>query len=848
MVEVRGAGGGGKGGSGDSGGHESDDTLFSTAYIEVIEAVAEGPVKGVVNGGKSIYMENTPITAVDGNKNHNVAWDTRLGWQDQTPFPMVQSISAEQSIGVLVPQATPAIATITDADADYATVTLGFPRMMSADEKGNISGTSIEFLIECQAYGGPYLPVSRRITQTQGIAADNRFQSPLKTFKAEVHFLSWSAAASVIDLYYSTDGINWAVIETVQLTRNTFVVMAEMFSGYVSLELPEGQHYLRWQVVDYSGSYVYADGSLNSVRWSSYVDGPITLTGKSMSKYQQQYRFPLPGSAPWSVRVTRVSADSHSAKLANDLYFDSLRTEVVAQLNYPNTALIYYKIPAKEFSSIPRRRAEWDLLEVRVPSNYDPISRSYDGIWDGSFKLAWSDNPAWGFYDIYTSDRYGIGKYVDASEIDKWALYEIGKYCDVMVDSGLRDGSGAVIYEPRFTLNIHIVQPREAFEILRDLASVFRGMMYVINGLLTCVADRPSDVAKLFNQTNVIDGQFRFSGTAALARKTVALVGWKDPADLYNDKVEYVQDLEGIKRYGMTTTEVVAVGCTSRGQAHRLGKWLLMDGEVVTFEVGHDAAFVRPGEIIACMIPLRSKQNRLGGRIKNIDGLTVTLDAPVSLVAGHAYQLSVMQADGSIGSRSVSAVLTETTDTLTLPAVFDVEIVDHALWVLIDWDGIKPTLWKVIGITEGNDFTKTLTALSHDPDKFDKIDNFASAIDGSIFPAVNPLEISPVSDIVVENWPFTDLNNIMQNRLVAYWSQVSQAARYQLRWRVNAGNWIAAPTQTGTLFEMIIKDDGTYDVEIVAVSVLGVPSPAAQASVMITGEASALNFDAQWSD
>ncbi|MDO9103377.1 MAG: phage tail protein [Methylovulum sp.] len=835
MIEVRGAGGGGKGGSG--GGHESDDTLFSTAYIEVIEVISEGLVKGLVNGAQSIYLNDTPIVAADGLRNHKVSCETRIGWQGQSPFPIVQSVSAETSIGTLVQQATPIIATITNDQADYAVVTLGFPRMMHVDDKGNIDGAVVEFKIECQAFGGSYALVSRTSALTRGgyDATQHYFRSPDASYFAECYLAGNSAGP--VTLQHSTDGSSFSDLETVTLSK----VRDNGYTASVRVNLTEGVHFLRWGDDSQAFYALY-----NSVQWSSYgAAGTITIDGKSGSRYQKQYRFPLAGAAPWSVRVTRITEDSDSAKLSNELYFDSLRTEVVALLNYPNTALIYYKIPAKEFSSIPRRRSEWDLLEVRVPSNYDPISRAYTGVWDGSFKTAWTDNPAWCFYDVCVSGRYGLGQYINAAGINKWVLYEIGKYCDGLVDSGRRDETGAVILEPRFTLNIQIVQAREAFEWLRDLASVFRGMMYVINGMLTCVADRPSDPVRLFNQTNVINGQFKFNGTAALARKTVALVEWRDPDDLYNKKVEYVPNKAGIKRYGRNPTEVVAVGCTSRGQAHRLGNWLLLDGEVVIFQVAHDTAFVMPGDIIQCVIPLRSKKKRLGGRLKSIVGTEVTLDAPVSLTAGHDYQLSVVLADGSISSRNIVFLDAITTDVLTIASTFDGEIVDQALWVLIDWDGIQPSNWRVLGLTGSDGITKTITALSHNPDKFAAIDTFNTAIDASLLPAVNPLTIAAVAAITIENLPFTDKNDIVQNKLHVHWMQVQQAARYQVRWRLNSGNWHSPPMLTSTLFEMIIKDDGTYHFEIVAVSVLGMLSSPAQASVAITGDASPLSAEAQ---
>lgn len=828
-------GAGGKGGGG-GGGHESSDTVHSKAYIEVTEVYSEGECEGLANGGKGLYVDNTPVIAADGSQNHKVYWEVRRGTQVQNPLTTAQTISAEDSINTIATHSTPAIGVITTEDADFVTVTVGFPRLMSADDKGNVSGTSVQFKIEYQPYGESYMSASRVSVRTKGVYASSKYTSPAATYNADVYLRR--SAAELIDIEHSTDGSTWSVIDSIQLFESKTV--PGDFVGNTSLDLPEGINYLRW---------TGADGTGNSVTWFNYIASDIiTVSGKNMSRAQKQYRFELTGSAPWSVRLTRITADSASVKLANETWFDSLRTEVVARLSYPNSALVHWRIPAREFSNVPRRRAEWRLIKVRVPTNYDPITREYTGLWDGSFKTAWSDNPAWCFYDINIENRYGLGRFIAAAEIDKWRLYEIAQYCDGLVDSGSRDSLGDIIYEPRFTFNIHQVRAVDAYQMLLDMASVFRGMFYILNGVLTAVCDKPSDPVKLFNQANVIKGQFKFTGTGGMARKTVALVQWRDPADMYNTKIEAVYNRPGIVRYGINETNVVAIGCTSRGQAHRLGKFVLMDGEVVSFAVGHESATVAPGEVVKCMIPLRNSGKRLGGRIKYILGTTVILDAPVDLIAGHDYQLSVTLADGSIDSRNVVFADTQTTDTLEIETELDGPTVDYAIWVLIDLDGIQSTLWRIVNAVEGEGFTVNITAMSYDPDRFASIDTFDNAIDDSLLPAVNPLNIDPVSDITIENLPFTDKNEMAQNKLHVHWSQVTDAAGYQVRWRLNNGNWHKTPQLTGTLYEMIIKDDGEYDIEIVAIGVLGNQSPAVEASITIDGDASPIDFTAQWVD
>lgn len=843
MNNIIGAGGG-KGGGG---GHESDDTLFSTAYIEVIDAVSEGDIQGLPFGGKGLYLDDTPITAQDGSRNHNVLYEKRNGGQTQAPFNVVQSVSTETQINIKVEKETPAVHTINDSNADYAVVTLGFPRLMSIDGNGNINGTQVEFKIECQPSGGSYVVVSRpgKVTKGTKDTVNNWWLSPDGTYLADV-YVDTGGASDTIDIEHSTNGIDWTVVDTVTTELNGQSIFGQLhmnrYTGAARVTLDEGVHYLRWAGI----TTPFNSWNFNAVQWTAYdVAGTIKLDGKTGSRYQRQFRFPLAGSAPWNIKVTRVTDDSTSSKLANDLYFDTLRTEIVARLNYPNTALIYWKIPAKEFSSVPTRKSLIDGIKVRVPVNYDPATRAYDGVWNGSFKTVWTDNPAWIFYDLCIEKRYGIGRYVSASAIDKWALYDIAQYCDELVDSGKRDSEGAVIYEPRFTCNIQIIDARAAFDWLRDMASVFRGMLYVINGQITATCDQPSDPVQLFTTSNVIDGQFRFQGTGALARKTVKWVKWRDPEDMYNEKYEYVQaSSELITRYGLNVDEVTAIGCTSRGQAHRLGKYLLLDGEACIFSVSHDAAFVQPGDIVQCAIPLRSNAKRLGGRIISIDSVTVVIDAPVLLTAGHDYQLSVMTADGTTESKNL-AVVAETgeTATLTLASAFSAELVDHAIWVLVDLDGIQPTQWRVISIQDAETgITKTITAVSHDVDKYTSVDNFDTDITASLIPSFTDTNVTPPGTITIENLSFTDKNGAAQNKLHVSWLQSAKAVRYQLRWRYNNGQWQKTVPIVGTLFDMIIKHDGDYDFEVLAINALGKQSAPATASATIVGDSTFL-FD-----
>jgi len=313
----------------------------------------------------------------------------------------------------------------------------------------------------------------------------------------------------------------------------------------------------------------------------------FTFNGKTTQEYERSYELQLTGDAPWNIRLTRLTSDNtDNPRIQNRSYWQSY-TEIINQkLRYPNSALASLKFNSEYFDSIPSRAYDVKLLKVKVPSNYNPVTRAYTGIWDGTFKTekAWTDNPAWCFYDLLTNTRYGLGNYLSEAQVDKWGLYSIARYCDELV------GNGEGGTEPRFTCNIYIQSRKEAFNVIQDFASIFRGMVYWSAGQLTATQDSPADPVALFTPANIEDGSFNYSGSAAKARHTVALVTWNDPEDQYKQKVEYVEDAVGIARYGVSETEITAIGCTSRGQANRVGRWLLFseqyETETVSFTTG----------------------------------------------------------------------------------------------------------------------------------------------------------------------------------------------------------------------------------------------------------------------
>ena len=419
---------------------------------------------------------------------------------------------------------------------------------------------------------------------------------------------------------------------------------------------------------------IYLDKN-SSGSW--YLAREHSISGKTTTKYERSYRLDIPNSwkssgfSTISVKVERTTGDPSSSKVVNNLYFGSYTQVIDNRLTYPNSALIATQIDSRQFDSVPTRGYEIKGVKVKVPSNYtsyDPGHCSiggyrrkdsctsaggtwtgtqvgtqlYNGTWDGTFDTEWTCNPAWVLYDLCTDSRYGLGRWLSDNQIDKWSLYEIAKYCDAVNNQGdfigVDDGWGNK--EARFTCNLYMTAAEEAFKVVSDIASIFRGMLYWQEGMITAVQDAPKDPIMNFSEANVIGGEFTYEGTSRKQRHNVALVTWNNPEDLYKQNVEYVEDASGIVAANnqIFSTNVRAVGCTSQSQARRIGKWLLYteryETETVTFKTGMEGAGVRPGDLIKVADPSRAGV-RYGGRVaSNSTSSLVKLDAATPLTGG----------------------------------------------------------------------------------------------------------------------------------------------------------------------------------------------------------------------
>ncbi|RQT38397.1 host specificity protein J [Burkholderia contaminans] len=552
--------------------------------------------------------------------------------------------------------------------------------------------------------------------------------------------------------------------------------------------------------------------------------------GKTTSLYERSHRIELPrAKTGWLVRVRRITPNAHSSLIADAVNIEAITEVIDRKLRYPMTALVGMTFDARSFSQVPVRSYHIRGLIVRVPSNYDPETRTYSGAWDGTFKPAWTNNPAWIFYDLLLNDRYGLGRTVDASMIDKWGLYEIARYCDVMVS----DGRGGV--EPRFTCNCVIQSAADAYKVLQDIASVFRGISYWGPGAVVASADMPSDPVYVYTAANVIDGSFRYVGSERKTRYTVALVSYNDPSNQYKQAVEYVPDDDGIVRYGVIKTQVTAFGCTSQAQAHRLGRWLLLtsryESGTVTFKVGMDGVLVGPGQVVAIADP-RKAGRRIGGRIRAATGNVVTLDKAPTVAPGDRF--TAILPSGVAQYRAVKSV---DGDVLTLVDRFDADPVPGAVWMLENAE-VAAQLYRVVSVQEGDDdghIEYTITATMHEPGKYAAIDDGAQ-IQQRPVTVVPPSVQAPPTNVRMTTYSAID-QGISKTTMVIAWDAADNAVAYLPEWRKDNDEWISVPRTGGLQVEVTGIYQGRYVARVRAQNVMGVTSlPAISAETQLNGK------------
>ncbi|WP_241324219.1 phage tail tip fiber protein [Citrobacter freundii] len=711
------AGAGGKKSSGSSRTPvEADDTVNSRAMASILDLLGEGVIGGLVDGAKSIFIDDLPILNEDGSPNFSgITWDFRDGSQDQTPMAGFDFVETPKSVNIQLKRTHDVTIAIDNDEADRVRVILKFPSLRSVDKKtGDTNGTTVKY-------------------KFQIANGDNAFKDAI------------------------------------------------------------------------------AEGESSS---------EVTLTAKKTGVYYRSYelKLPKPGRA-YKIRVIRITEDSNTQYIFNDTWVDSIGEIVDTPMNYPNSALVGLKVNSEQFgSSMPSRSYLVRGLKIRVPSNYNENTNTYIGVWDGTFKLLSSSNPAWILFDVLTNARYGLGQFVSESMIDLGQIYQIGRYCDEEVDNGFGGK------EKRFAINTQITSRQDAYRLIQDIAGAFRGMVFWAGGMVNVMQDSPSDPVMMFTNANVKDGMFSYKGSARKDRPSVALVTYNNKEDGYKQNIEYVEDQEAMRRYGERKTEVVAFGCTSRGQAHRVGLWLLytarMESDVISFTAGLDASFLMPGETVLIQNKYRAGK-RNSGRIVAFTKNSITLDAPVTLNKAGSY-IRILNQEGEIVERDILETGEDISNVTFSKALNSGDMpVMNGVWTITEPD-LEPMRVRVINVAQGDaQGTFDVTVVQNNASKYEAIDNGATLIPENNT-VLDPTYSKPTNLQVTEGTYISSPGNL-SIKLVATWE--GKSAEYWISWRRsdenNVSNWQSARV-TEEQFEILnIAENGQYDIQLYAVSFSG---------------------------
>lgn len=562
-------------------------------------------------------------------------------------------------------------------------------------------------------------------------------------------------------------------------------------------------------VIDYSIE-VQTDGGA----WELMLD--TKMSGKTSANYERTHRIGLPkANNNWLIRVTRKTPNSSSEYVSDKMYIQAITEVIDLKLTYPNTAVIGVQYDAETFSNIAKITVDLKGVKIKVPSNYDPVSRTYIGMWDGTFKRAYSNNPAWIYYDLCTNKRYALGNRLTEQMIDKWSLYRLAQYCDQLVS----DGKGG--QEPRFTCNVYIQSAESAFDILSKLAGVFRAISYWDGNSIVCDADLPQDTYFTYTRANVIDGHFEYSGTRARDRHTVAKVAWDNPQNRYKTEYVFVRDEAAIAKLGVRIAEIDAWGCTSEGQAQRAGLWALkseqLETRTVSFKVGLDGYIPQPGRVIEIADELFAGRAN-GGRISKVSAnlRTITLDRD-DVVCRAGDRLVVNGENGKAQTRIVSSKVGRN---ITVTVAFE-SVAAENVWV-VDAQDLKTMKFRVMSITQDDKHQFSITGLQYESAKYNAID-FGAFIDDRPISIINPTIQAPVTNVLISSENMVQQGLSIETMLIT-WDQAEGATKYQVEWRKDDGSWIKLPISGSNSVEVQGIYAGNYEARVTAISAFDIAS------------------------
>lgn len=680
------------------------DSVASTSTAKILYILGEGEIAGLVDGGKSIYLDGTPLLDDAGNSNfEGVTWDFRTGTNEQEYIKGFPDVSNETPINVELKSAQPWIKAFTDTQLSAVRIRFKWNRLSKTNpDNGDVKGYKIQYAIDLQTNGGAYIEV------------------------------------------------------------------------------------------------------LNT-----------KIEDKTSAGYERTHRIDLPKSTTgWQIRVRRITPNDPSEYVSDDMFIDAVAEVIDVKLRYPNTALLGLQYNAETFSGIAKMEARIRGMIIRVPSNYDPVARTYTGIWDGTFKDAYTNNPAWIYFDLCTQWRYGLGERLDITMIDKWSLYALGQYCDQKVS----DGQGGL--EPRFMCNVYLQKQVDAYQVLQNIGGIFRAMSYWNGERIVLDADVPQDPVYTFSRANVIDGNFEYTGTRARDRHTLAKVAWDNPLNRFETEYEYIRDEKAMAKFGVKVLDLSAFGCTSQAQAQRAGIWALkteqLETRQVSFGVGLDGFIPQVGNIINVSDELFAGRAN-GGRVSAVSDAqyVVTLDRDVVANAG-----DVLIVNGGNGKSERRTIKTVAGRKLTMTVPFTAAETEN-VWA-IETSDLKLMRFRVMSIGKSDETTFAITAIQHEPQKYDAID-FGTDVKPTDITIVNPDVVDAPDSVTI-----TSRHRVVQGQTIATlvigWTQVSGAVAYDVEWRKDDGSWVKVPRTGNVSVEIEGVYSGNYMARVRAISAFDVQS------------------------
>lgn len=539
------------------------------------------------------------------------------------------------------------------------------------------------------------------------------------------------------------------------------------------------------------------------------------VSGKTTSLYERTRRINLPrATTGWLLRITRLTANQNNNKISDTMQIAGFTEVIDAKIRYPNTALLYIEFSAEQFRSIPAVTIECDGRKWQVPSNYDTRSRTYTGVWDGTFKEAWTDNPVWHTYGITTNDRFGLGRRIKPWMVDKWELYRISQYCDQLVP----DGKGGM--EPRFLCNLNLQSKADAWSLLRDISAIYRGMTYWAQGQVFTLSDMPraTDFDFAYTRANVIDGKFTYSSASERTRYSRALVSYDNPLNNYDTDVTAVTDPKLQRRYGDNPLEISAIGCTRESEAQRRGKWALLTNSkdrAVTFKVGLDGRIPLPGYVIPIADELLAGRP-VGGRISAVNGKVITLDRDTQAKPGDRLILNLP--DGKCEGRTVQLVSGRQ---VTVTVAYSVPPERELVWAL-DADDLAIPLYRVVSVARPEPGVFEISAVQYDPSKFDHIDTGARLEERPV--SVVPITVVPAPESVTITSNVSIDQGLAISTMNISWPAVAGAVAYDVEWRKDSGNWIKVQRTGSTSVDVTGIYSGAYVARVRSVSAFEISS------------------------